>query len=65
MYSIKQEPTGDSETCLTSCASHYEMVSIKEEKTSVTTEDPVEKTDCEVNSNVCLCALFVILWNRA
>lgn len=58
MYSIKQEPTGDSETCLTSCASEYEMVSVKEEKTSVVTEDPVEKTEHEVNSNVSLCALF-------
>jgi hypothetical protein len=52
MYSIKQEPTGDSETCLTPCASEYEMVSVKEEKTSVVTEDSVEKTEREVNSNV-------------
>jgi hypothetical protein len=58
MYSIKQEPTGDSETCLTSCASEYEMVSIKEEKTSVVTEDPVEKTEREVNSSVSLCVPF-------
>jgi hypothetical protein len=34
------------------------MVSIKEEKTSVVTEDPVEKTEREVNSNVSLCVLF-------
>jgi len=58
MYSIKQEPIGDSETCLTSCASQYEMVRIKEENTSVVTEDPVEKTEREVNSNMSLCALF-------
>jgi hypothetical protein len=58
MYSIKQEPTGDSETCLTSCASEYEMVSVKEENTSVVTADPFEKTEREVNSNVSLCALF-------
>jgi len=58
MYSIKQEPTGDSETCLTSCTSEYEMVSVKEEKTSVVAADPVEKTEHEVNSNESLCALF-------
>jgi len=58
MYSIKQEPTGDSDTCLTSCTSEYEMVCIKQENTSVGTADPVEKTEHEVNSNVFLCALF-------
>lgn len=62
MYSIKQEPTGDSETCPTSCASEYEMVSIKEENTSVVTSDPVEKTEHEVNSDVSLCALFNLFY---
>jgi hypothetical protein len=58
MYSIKQEPTGDSETCLSPCASEYEMVNIKQENTSVVTEDPVEKAEHEVNSEVSLRALF-------
>jgi len=58
MYSIKQEPTGDNETCLTSCTSEYGMVSIKQENTSEGTANPVEKTEPEVNSNVFLCALF-------
>jgi ATP-dependent 26S proteasome regulatory subunit len=58
MYSIKQEPTGDSETCLASCATEHEMVTIKEEKTSVVTEDPIEKTEREVNSNVSLLHRF-------
>jgi hypothetical protein len=58
MYSIKSEPTGDSETCVTSCVSEHEMISIKEEDTSVVTADPVEKTECEVNDDVFLCVLF-------
>jgi hypothetical protein len=62
MYSIKQEPTGDGETCLTSCASEYEMVNIKEENTSVVTSDPVEKTEHEVNNDVSLCALFNLFY---
>ena len=47
MYSIKSEPTCNSETYITSCVSEHEMISIKEENTSMVT---VGKTEHEVNT---------------
>jgi hypothetical protein len=57
MYSIKSEPPCKNEPCLTSCVSEHEMVSVKEENTSVVTAVAVEKTEREVNNDVYLCCL--------
>jgi hypothetical protein len=47
---IKSEPSSDSETCLTSCDSDHEKISVKEDKDSVLTTIPVQKADNEVNA---------------
>ena len=47
MYSVKSEPTCNSETYIASCVSEHEMISVKEENTSVVT---VGKTEHEVNT---------------
>jgi hypothetical protein len=47
---IKSEPGSDSETCLTSCDSDHEGISVKGETDSLLTTFPVQKADNEVDA---------------